>query len=84
MVLGPASHQGPAHARGHRVFQYRVNVRITHTPFEIVPLELQLQHRQVLDMDTQQENPRAAFHHIRLAAIAALHLALVERRDRLA
>ena len=79
MVLGPTPHQGPGHAGGHRVFQHRVDVWIADPPLEVVTLELQLQHGQILDVDAQQKHAGAAFHDIGLAPVAALHLALVER-----
>ena len=79
MVFDASPHQGPGHAGGHRVFQDRVDVWIADPPLEVVPLELQLQHCQVFDVDAQQKHAGAAFHDIGLAPVAALHLALVER-----
>jgi len=61
-----------------------VNVGIAHASGQVRTFELQTQHRQILDVDRQQIDVGGALQHVCHAAVAALQLPLIERRDGLA
>ncbi|KRH79091.1 hypothetical protein FERRO_01520 [Ferrovum sp. JA12] len=81
VVFGPALDQRAGDAGACRVLQHRVDVGVADAALEVIPLEFQLDRRQVLDVDAQQENAGAALHDVGLAAVTALQLALVEGRN---
>lgn len=81
VVFGTAFDQRAGDTSGGGVFQYRVDVRIANAAFQIIALELQLDHGQILDVNAQQVNARAALDHVRLTTVAALQFALIEGRD---
>ena len=81
LVLGAAAHQRAHDTGGLGVLQHHVDVGVADPALQGRALELQAQHRHVLDMDRQQEHPRATLDQVRHAAVSALQFALVEGRD---